>query len=352
MAKIVLGIGTSHTPMISMPPDIWGTHGEVVDKRSKELVSPKQGRVLPYEELLAEANHAFDDQLNMEVFEEKHARLQAAVAELAKTLREVKPDVLVIVTDDQDENYFEDNMPAFNIYWGDTIKLLPRKPPATASPSAIASAWGYGEKEMDFPVDSVLGQHLIEYMTEADFDVSHSRYIKEEPYGGTIGPGGYVWWKRETAPKQHGMGHGHAFVAKRLMNEDPYIPFVPINQNTCYPPNVPTPRRSYAFGKALREAINAWDSDKRVAVLASGGLSHFVLDEEIDQQLIKGMREKNGEILTSLPRERLQSAASEIRNWITTSAAVDHLDFELIDYVPVPRTPAGTGGGWGFVRWT
>jgi hypothetical protein len=27
------------------------------------------------------------------------------------------------------------------------------------------------------------------------------------------------------------------------------------------------------------------------------------------------------------------------------------LDFELLDYVPVYRTPANTGGGWAFGRW-
>ena len=350
MAKIVLGLGTSHTPMISMPPEFWGMHGETNDKRMRELVSPKQGKVVTYEELLAEADPEIAKRLTPEKFQEQYDRLQHGVAELSKTLREVNPDVVVIVSDDQDEILFEDNMPAFSIYWGDTVKLLPWPLPETASPAIKAALSGYGDVEMDVPVDAELGKHLIESLIEADFDISHSRYLKEE-YGGTIGPAGYVWWKRETKPRPHGIGHGYSYVVKRVMDNNP-IPIVPIIQNTCYPPNSPTPKRCYAFGKALQAAIEALDSYKRVAVMASGGLSHFVLDEEIDRLALKGMAEKNGEILSSLPRERLQSAASEIKNWITTSAAVEHLDFELIDYVPVARTPAGTGGGWGFTRWT
>ena len=52
------------------------------------------------------------------------------------------------------------------------------------------------------------------------------------------------------------------------------------------------------------------------------------------------------------PRAGLNSAASEIQDWLAASAALEHLEMELIDYVPVYRSPAGTGGGWCFARWT
>ena len=350
MAEIVLGMGTSHTPMISMPPEFWLMHGERQDVHLRELVSPRSGKVVAYDELLAEADPGIASTLTAEHFKEQYDQLQHGVAELSKTLREVNPDAVIIVSDDQDELLFEDNMPSFLVYWGESVKLLPWPVTETASPAIKAAISGYGDVEMDVPVNAELGKHLIEYLTEADFDISHSRYLKDE-YGGSIGPTGYVWWKRETKPRPHGIGHGYSFVVKRIMDNKP-IPIVPVLQNTCYPPNQPTPKRCYAFGKAIKAAVEAWDSNARVAIMASGGLSHFVLDEDIDQQLIRGMREKNGEILSSLPKERLQSASSEIRNWITTSAACEHLDFEMVDYVPVARTPAGTGGGWGFARWT
>ena len=75
------------------------------------------------------------------------------------------------------------------------------------------------------------------------------------------------------------------------------------------------------------------------------------MDKELDQMALKGMMEKDPEQLYNLPRHRLNSAASEIRNWVATAGATEHLDMELLDCVPVYRSPAGSGGGWAFARW-
>jgi 3-O-methylgallate 3,4-dioxygenase len=48
----------------------------------------------------------------------------------------------------------------------------------------------------------------------------------------------------------------------------------------------------------------------------------------------------------------LNSGTSEIRNWIATAGAVEHLDMKLIDYVPCYRSPAGTGCAMGFAEWS
>src|SRR5947209_17784880 len=109
MAQVVLGVGTSHTPMISTPPEFWGSHGELFDKRNRELISPRSGNVVTYDELLAETDGAYANEVTPEVFQAKHERLQRNVAALTKTLREVNPDAVVIFTDDQDEIFFEDN---------------------------------------------------------------------------------------------------------------------------------------------------------------------------------------------------------------------------------------------------
>ena len=129
------------------------------------------------------------------------------------------------------------------------------------------------------------------------------------------------------------------------------IPVVPIMQNTYYPPNQPRPRRSYEFGSALRNAIETWKSHARVAVLASGGFSHFVLDEELDHKALQALQDKDIDAIASLPLERLQSGTSEIRNWITTAGAVQHLDMEVFDYVPCYRSLAGTGCAMAFAQW-
>ncbi len=86
-------------------------------------------------------------------------------------------------------------------------------------------------------------------------------------------------------------------------------------------------------------------------MVASGGLSHFTVDEGIDWMALDGMKNKDADALAALPRHRLNSGNSEILNWVTAAGALEHLDMELVDYVPVYRSPAGTGGGWGFARW-
>ena len=56
-------------------------------------------------------------------------------------------------------------------------------------------------------------------------------------------------------------------------------------------------------------------------VVASGGLSHFVVDEELDQIVLGAMRANDGEALRRIDPRRLNSGTSEVRNWIAASAA-------------------------------
>lgn len=354
MAEVVLGIGTSHSPMLSMPSNLWPLHAEL-DKRNRELVFPPDGQILSYEEGLQGADPSLAALATPKRWDEQFEACQHAITVLQQSLIDARPDVIVIISDDQDEILFEDNMPMFSVYWGDQIRLLPHKVPETAPPSIKASAWGYGDVEMDVSVDSGLGRHIIDYMVDHDFDIAHARYLREE-FGGSIARR-YPEAGREseyvvlTQPRPFGLPHGFSFVVKRLMNNSS-VPILPVFQNTCYPPNQPTPRRSYAFGQTLRKAIDAWDVDKRVVVVGSGGLSHFVLDEEIDRITLTALVEKDSETLRNLPRHRLGSAASEVLNWVAAGGALEDRNCEVIEYAPVCRTPAGTGGGWAFARWT
>jgi 3-O-methylgallate 3,4-dioxygenase len=345
MAEVVLGIGTSHSPVLSTPPELMPAYAER-DKGNKQLLKPPRATLLSYDELLAQADTATIAQGSAPDFAGQHARYQMALAALEETVARLNPDVLVIVGDDQEELYFDDNMPAISIYWGATVPWIPRASTGAASPSA----WGYGETEMDYPVDSELALHLIRTLMDADFDVGQSRYLNDES-GGRVGPIDYISTAWTTPRRRQGLVHAYGFVLRRILNGR-VIPIVPVTQNTCYPPNQISSRRSYALGRALRQAIEAWESDKRVAVIGSGGLSHFVVDEEIDRLALRLMQERNAEGIASLPRARLQSAASEINNWIAAAGALEHLQMEVVDYIPARRTPAGTGGGWGFARWT
>ncbi|MCH8296687.1 MAG: extradiol ring-cleavage dioxygenase [Chloroflexi bacterium] len=348
MAEIVLGLGTSHSPMLSLPSELWSEYA-ARDQGNPMLLSLEDGSTKTYEELLEAADPAIAQRLTPEVFQAQYKACQKAINTLEEALAEADPDVVVIVGDDQEELFFDDNMPLFSIYWGDSMHLSPRPVGENASPATKASMWGYGDVEMDVPVDSELGLHLIQSLIEDDFDIAQSRYMNEQA-GGAVGPIGYLNTQLVTKTRPQAMPHAYAYVVKRIMN-DKIRPIVPLTQNTFYPPNQPTPRRCYNLGKAIAKAVKNWDSGKKVAVVASGGLSHFLVDEEIDQMAIKGMREKDADLLASMPRYRLNSGSSEILNWVTAAGALEHLDMELVDYVPVYRSPAGTGGGWAFALW-
>ncbi|MCH7843751.1 MAG: extradiol ring-cleavage dioxygenase, partial [Chloroflexi bacterium] len=272
MAEIVLGLGTSHSPMLSLPGELWGEYAER-DKGNPMLLSLEDGRVMTYDELLAEADPAIAQRQTLEVFQGQYEACQKAIATLEESMIQADPDVVIIVGDDQEELFFDDNMPLFSIYWGETMHLTPRGIGDNASPATRASMWGYGDVEMDVPVDAELGLHLIQSLIEDDFDIAQSRYMNEQA-GGAVGPIGYLSNQHVTERRPQAMPHAYAYVVKRMMNEK-IRPIVPITQNTFYPPNQPTPRRCYNLGKAVAKAVKNWDSDKKVAIAGSGGLSHF-----------------------------------------------------------------------------
>ena len=89
----------------------------------------------------------------------------------------------------------------------------------------------------------------------------------------------------------------------------------------------------------------------RVGVVASGGLSHFTVNEELDHAVMRALRERDAGALCALPVSMLTAGNSEIRNWICMAAATDHLTLQSMDYLPGYRTPAGTGTGLCFALW-
>jgi 3-O-methylgallate 3,4-dioxygenase len=127
MAQIVLGVGTSHGPMLSMPPELWLAFGED-DKKRAEYVAPWDGSTVTYDELLERADPAIAKELTPERLERRHAVAQQAITVLAAELEKGQPDVVVIISNDQQEFFYDDNMPCFAVYWGDTIPLIARTP--------------------------------------------------------------------------------------------------------------------------------------------------------------------------------------------------------------------------------
>ena len=113
--------------------------------------------------------------------------------------------------DDQSELFFDDNYPSINVFWGETMKMLPRQIPDTMNDAMKIAMRAYGDTERDYPVDRDLGLHIIESLMEDEFDVSHSQYMRSE-YGGKIGPATwYLDMTMETKPRPFGMPHAFAF---------------------------------------------------------------------------------------------------------------------------------------------
>jgi Catalytic LigB subunit of aromatic ring-opening dioxygenase len=327
MAKIVLGIGTSHTPMLNAPVGDWARFIE------RDRIRPhltKDGLPVDYEQLERLAGPQVAAQLTPEVFADKHQRALAQVERLGAVVRNARLDALIVVGDDQKELYDDDNMPAILVYRGQTIRNVPLASHPGPDWARNASA-RYFERDQprDYPVDAPLAEHLIAELMERGFDLSCANTLAE----------GY------------GEGHAFGFVHNRLLSGT-VIPVVPVFLNTYYPPNQPTPRRCYQLGQALRAAVESHPGDARIGVLASGGLSHFTVDEELDGRIVDALRRKDAEALASLPRAQLNSGSSEIRNWICMAGAVEHLTLRQIDYIPAYRTPAGTGTGLCFADWS
>lgn len=330
MARIVLGLGSSHTPQLSTTTDWWEDHAQR-DRRNPFLVG-RDGEVHSYDELAAVPEwNVPAEMLTPEVWESHHARAQQAIAVLGKELLAAAPDVVLVVGDDQDEMFLDDGAPTFAVYYGDTIEDIPPSDrEREARPKGLqAAAWAvHAEAGESYPVHADLGRHVIEQMMIDEFDVTA---LSRQPAGRSV-------------------GHAFTFVRRRLMT-DGLVPMLPVALNSYNPPNQPSARRCFLFGRALRRAVESYPGDLRVAVVASGGLSHFVVDEELDGRVIAALRDRDVEALTTVPRAHMRSGNSETLNWIAAGGALEHLSMELVDYVPAYRSAAGTGVGMTFAVW-
>jgi 3-O-methylgallate 3,4-dioxygenase len=311
MADVVLGIGTSHTPQITVPWHAWPNMSQ--NSEVSSYVPPD-----------------LDAQLQPEVHQQRYEAVQAAVKKLSQVLRATEGlDAIVIFGDDQHEQFYDDNMPAIAIYHGGDFGLKTQR-----NRRGGDMAWleleeaGWEKTHPSYSTHSELAKHLIASLADQDFDVTRCSQLREGV----------------------GIGHAFSFLYRRLWADCP-VPIVPIMMNTYYPPNQPTPKRAYGLGKAVRKALMQWDGGQRVAVIASGGLSHIVLDEEIDHQVLRGLREKDEQALFTLPRHKLRGGTSEILNWVALAGAVGPFEMTLVDYVPGYRSRPTTGCAMTFAYW-
>jgi hypothetical protein len=67
------------------------------------------------------------------------------------------------------------------------------------------------------------------------------------------------------------------------------------------------------LGRALRNAIKSWTSNRRVALIASGGLSRFVIDEAFDERVLAAIESRNEDVLARLPENLFRAGTAEIK---------------------------------------
>lgn len=337
MAEIVCGFGTSHGPLLATPPAEWDLRG-AVDRRNRELAW--RGGTHDFETLSRmRAGGGFNALNAPEVRVERHTRCQRALDTLGERLAAARADALLIVGDDHHEWFMSDIQPAFSIFHGESVlnrALTPEEEKQNVdSGNGYAIRVYYPPADETYPCPAGLATHMVGRAVAEDFDVTA---CGEQPAS-------------DGLPRR--LGHSFGFIYRRILTAGP-MPLIPVMVNTYYPPNQPSPRRCFEFGRALGRAIASWPGGERIAVAASGGMSHFVVDEEMDHRLLDALARRDYATLTGEPDVHFRSGTSEIKNWIVVAGllAETGLSMSLIDYAPCYRTEAGTGSGMGFAFWS
>jgi hypothetical protein len=328
MAKIVLGMAVPHSGMLGQKPEDWLTNGER-DRNNPELWF--QGRTWTYPELEAERGAAFEKYLALEERTSRANRNAAALAKMREAYDAANIDVAIILGKDQKE-IWPDISPSIAIYTGEDVHNGPPQRAVYAPDTHVIHK-----------AHPQLATYLIENFQRAGFDLADLQAWPEN-----------VWMERQMKQKADYpvVPHAYSFVYHQIMGDSP-PPHVPVLLNLFYPPTQPSMQRCIDFGRVLRDALLAWPDDVRVAVIASGGLSHFVNDEEFDHRIMKMLADYDYEGLAAVPDSYYQSGTSEIKIYSSVMMALQHTGAEmtLVDYVPCWRTAAGTGEGMGFMYW-
>jgi aromatic ring-opening dioxygenase catalytic subunit (LigB family) len=255
--------------------------------------------------------------------EGRYAVVRAAHDRLAREIREMQPDVLLVVGDDQNEHFREESIPQIAIYNGGDFRTAPE---AKAYTSATETA-----------------NILLQLLVRQGFDASIAGRFANDRL----------------------ISHAHVQVLERFVPERD-IPVVPIFVNGIHVPAL-EPYRCHALGAALRKIIEAeLPSGMRVAVIASGGLSHFTagypwpdyrgpfhygeISVDFDRSLIAAMTRGEGASLASrlTSDELLHHGSIEFRCWLVALGLVGETPLELLAYEPFYRAIMGVGVG----RWT
>ena len=221
-------------------------------------------------------------------------------------MEQAKPDVLIVVANDQFVNFFWNNIPTFFVTIADEVRGQ------------------FTRHKFHYRNHKELGRAIVRAAMDKGIDLSFGEHIE----------------------LQHTQN-----VPLYFLLPEPKIPILPIYVNTWVDP-APTPKRCYQVGELIREV--ATKSRERVAILATGGLSHFPgsprigeIDTQFDHKLLEVMREGKGPSLAEYSVEELLKAGdSEFLNWMVVVGTVGNARASYTSYMP-----DFVATGWGFVSW-
>jgi hypothetical protein len=300
---IGLGLASSHAPAIFCPPEVW----------------PEVYAAIP--EYTKNSQPATAKLETRDVIEGYLKRVDAAFKTLRQQLESYRPDALIIVGDDDRHMFDESNMPTISVFtgkevWGSTAPYYLKQPPA--------------DSRVTIPVHSDLAQVVLRGLIKRGFDPAHSSVM------------------RPIGDPEAGVSHMVVYPAPKLyLGLD--VPIVPIFLNEYNPP-MPTGQRCWDIGGALADILK--DRTERVAIYASGGLSHDPfgpragwVDEPLDRWILERIEQNHGEELTrlfSFDSDTLRGGSGEIRAWITVAGAC-RWPAKVVDYMPIHHAKAGIG---------
>ena len=231
---------------------------------------------------------------------------EKAFATLRADLEAAKPDVLIVVANDQFVNFFFNVIPTFFITLADEVKGQ------------------FTRHRFHYQNHKELGGAILRAGLDRGIDFAFGQYVELQ--------------HTQTVPLY-------------FLLPTPTIPILPIYVNTWVDP-LPTPRRCYHVGQLIR--VVAESRPERIAILATGGLSHFPgsprigeIDTQFDHHLLEILRQGKATTLADYSLEQLQKAGdSEFLNWMVALGTVDETTASSTFYMP-----ALVATGWGFVRW-
>ncbi len=223
-----------------------------------------------------------------------------------------RPDAVVVIYNDHGLNFFLDKMPTFAI---------------GAAERYVNADEGWGIPTLaPFAGEQDLSWQLIEHLIGADFDL--------------------------TTCQEMQVDHAFTLPMKLLWPDGDAPPAVPLCINTVQFP-LPSARRVWALGRAVGEAVRAWDSDKRVVVLGTGGLSHQLdgrragfINKDFDQRFMRSLVDEPDWATRYSIHELVELSGTqgvELLMWLAARAALGD-GARLVHqhyHIPISNTAAG-----------